>query len=80
MRKTKLGESINRRDHHSVPSVLGINRRFAENFAANWRKHVGDMELIHTRNREGRIALLRARNYSLSAGFRPRTERISRWK
>ncbi|TFG06445.1 DEAD/DEAH box helicase [Candidatus Thorarchaeota archaeon] len=80
MRKTKLGESIIRRDYHSVPSVLGINRRFAERFAANWKKQVGDMQLIYTRSREGRIALLRARNYSLSAGFRPKTERISRWK
>jgi hypothetical protein len=80
MRKTKLGESIIRRDYHSMPSVLGINRRFAEGFADNWKKQVGDMQLIYTRNREGRIALLRARNYSLSAGFRPRTERISRWK
>ncbi len=80
LRKTKLGKSIVRRDYHSVPSVLAMNRRFAERFADNWKKHVGDMQLIYTRNREGRIALLRARNYSLSAGFRPRTERISRWR
>ncbi|MFW9806705.1 MAG: DEAD/DEAH box helicase family protein [Candidatus Thorarchaeota archaeon] len=80
VRKSMLGHSFVRQDYHSVPSVLGSRKEYAEHFAAQWKKYVGEMELIYTRNREGRIALLRARNHSLSAGFRPRSEKISRWR
>ncbi len=80
VRISRIGNSWVRKDYHSVPTVLGIKKRYAERFAEMWRHYVGDMELIYTRNREGRIALLKARNHSLSAGFRPRSERISRWK
>ncbi|MHA2020966.1 MAG: DEAD/DEAH box helicase family protein, partial [Candidatus Thorarchaeota archaeon] len=80
LRKSMLGNSFVRQDYHNVPSVIGIKKEFAEVFAAQWKKYVGEMDLIYTRNKEGRIALLRARNHSLSAGFRPRSERISRWK
>jgi hypothetical protein len=80
LRKSMLGNSFVRQDYHSVPTVLGTRKEYAERFAAQWKRYVGEMDLIYTRNREGRIALLRARNHSLSAGFRPRSERINRWK
>jgi len=80
LRKSMLGKSFMRQDYHNVPDILGSRRESAEAFARQWKKYVGEMDLIYTRNKEGRIALLRARNHSLSAGFRPRSERISRWK
>ncbi|MFX1438623.1 MAG: DEAD/DEAH box helicase family protein [Promethearchaeota archaeon] len=80
LRKSMLGKSFVRQDYHAVPTVLGIKKEYAERFAAQWKEYVGEMDLIYTRNREGRIALLQARNHSLSAGFRSHSERISRWK
>jgi superfamily II DNA or RNA helicase len=80
LRKSMLGNSFVRQDYHSVPTVLGTRKEYAEHFAVQWKRYVGEMDLIYTRNREGRIALLRARNHSLSAAFRPRSERISRWR
>ncbi len=80
VRKSKFFGSIIRRDYHSVPALLGVRKDYAESFANAWSKRVGDMELIYTRTREGRMALLKARNNSLSAGFRPSTDRVSRWE
>jgi len=80
VRKSKLGESYVRYDYHSVPAVLGMKREHAERFSEMWTKHVGEMELVYTRNKEGRITLLRARNHSLAAGFIPQSERVSKWK
>ncbi|NHJ15058.1 MAG: DEAD/DEAH box helicase [Candidatus Thorarchaeota archaeon] len=79
-RKTIFRKSYARLDYHSVPEVLATKREYAETFAKRWKQYVGEMDLIYTRSKEGRIALLRARNHSLSAGFRPRSERVSRWK
>lgn len=71
---------VERKDYHSVPSIIGAKKKYAEYFAEMWSKHVGRMKLIYTRNRSGRIELLRARNKSLSATFRPKSERMTRWK
>jgi superfamily II DNA or RNA helicase len=79
-RKSKLWGIFSRFDYHSVPSVLGVKKELAEIFAQNWSQYVGEMDLIYTRTRQGRIALIQARNHSLSAAFIPRSERVSRWK
>ena len=79
-RRSMLWGMFSRYDYHSVPSVLGVKKHLAETFASNWSHFVGDMDLIYTRNREGRIAMIQARNHSLSAAFIPRSERVSRWK
>jgi superfamily II DNA or RNA helicase len=69
-----------RKDYHTVPSVIGQKKKNAVYFAQMWSKHVGKMKLVYTRNREGRIVLLRARNHSLSDAFREKSDRITRWK
>lgn len=69
-----------RKDYHTVPSVIGQKKDYAEHFAKVWTRHVGKMRLVYTRNREGRITLLRARNHSLSSSFREKSEQITRWK
>ncbi len=80
VRKSSLRGTLTRHDYHSVPSILGIKKEFAKQFADSWTRFVGEMDLVYTRTREGRLVLLKARNQSLSAGFRKRSERVSRWK
>ena len=80
IRRSMWWNRFTRKDYHSVPTVIGAKREYAEYFAEMWARHVGRMNLIYTRNREGRIELIRARNKSLSATFRPRSERLTRWK
>jgi hypothetical protein len=79
VRKSRL-LFFERKDYHSVPTIIGAKKKHAEYFAEMWTKHVGKMNLIYTRNRTGRLELLKARNKSLSAAFRARSERITRWK
>ncbi|TFG26148.1 DEAD/DEAH box helicase [Candidatus Thorarchaeota archaeon] len=79
VRKSRL-LFIERIDYHTVPAVIAAKKEHAQFFAEMWAKYVGKMKLIYTRNKEGRIELLRARNKSLSAAFRPKTERITRWQ
>ncbi len=69
-----------RKDYHTVPTIIGQKKKHAEYYAEMWGKYVGKMELVYTRNREGRIVLLRARSHSLSTAFRPKSDRVTRWK
>jgi len=80
IRKSTWWNRFTRKDYHAVPAVIGAKKEFAEHFAEMWAKHVGRMNLVYTRTGEGRIELIRARNKSLSATFRPRSERLTRWK
>ena len=80
IRKSTWWNRFTRKDYHAVPAVIGAKKEFAEHFADMWAKHVGRMNLVYTRTGEGRIELIRARNKSLSATFRPRSERLTRWK
>ncbi|MFX0124371.1 MAG: DEAD/DEAH box helicase family protein [Candidatus Hodarchaeota archaeon] len=79
VRKSLLLKRLGRLDYHSVPSILGTRKKNALHFAKMWQKYVGKMELVFTRNIQGRMMLLKARNHSLSSYFLPRSERISRW-
>lgn len=78
---TRRGYGLwNRRvDYHAVPTLLAAKKHRAEVFVKRWRKRIGPTELIYTRNREGRIALLKARGRSLSGQFADRTLRRDRW-
>jgi len=80
IRTSFLKERLKRKDYHGVPDILGTNRGYAETFLNVWKKKVGPAKLVYTRNQDGRIELLHARNKSLSAAFRPKAERVSRWK
>lgn len=79
VRKSVFLKRLGRLDYHSVPSILGMRKNYAQYFANMWRKYVGSMELVYTRNLQGRMRLLQARNHSLSSHFVPRLERIHRW-
>jgi superfamily II DNA or RNA helicase len=71
---------IFREDYFAVPEVLARKKEFAEIFAQRWKRIVGPVQLVFTRDSEGRRVLLRARNHSLSAVFQKRPERVSCWK
>jgi hypothetical protein len=71
---------IFREDYFAVPEVLARKKEFAEEFARQWRRRVGPVELIYTRTPEGRKLLLRARMHSLASAFQKRSERVSCWK
>ncbi|RLI55183.1 MAG: restriction endonuclease subunit R [Candidatus Thorarchaeota archaeon] len=80
VRKSSLWTLFTRKDYHAVPTIIGQKKRYAVFFAKTWSRYVGSMDLVYTRNREGRIVLLRSRNHSLSAAFRPKSERVTRWQ
>ena len=69
-----------REDYFAVPDALARKKEVAEMFTQRWRRLVGAAELVYTRTPEGRKALLRARNHSLSGAFQKRAERVSSWK
>ncbi|MGD9397435.1 MAG: hypothetical protein PVJ05_13460, partial [Candidatus Thorarchaeota archaeon] len=80
IRRSMWWNRFTRKDYHAVPTIIGVKKEYAEFFADIWSKNVGRMNLVYARNREGRIELIRARNKSLSATFRSRSERLTRWK
>ncbi|MGD0165570.1 MAG: hypothetical protein ABSB39_24230, partial [Candidatus Sulfotelmatobacter sp.] len=69
-----------REDYFAVPDALARKKEVAEIFTQRWKRLVGPVELVYTRTPEGRKALLRARNHSLSGAFQKRAERVSSWK
>lgn len=80
IRKSLFMRFIKQRDYHTVPELLGRNKRTAVYFEEQWRSLVGRCDLIFTRTIEGRRMLLKSRLKSLSAQFENSSERISKWK
>lgn len=74
-----LGE-VNQTDYFSVPSILSSKRQDVEYFKGLWEKHIGECEVVYTRNVEGRKILLKARKDASSAMHRPPSKRMSKWK
>lgn len=58
---------IRKDDYHSVPNLLGMNKKIATYFHKQWKSIVGRSQLVYTRTIEGRKLLLKARVNSLSA-------------
>lgn len=79
IRKSKLG-IIQRKDYHSVPSLIGTNEKNASHFLNMWEKCVGPSMLIYTRSQEGRKILLNARVKSMASTFQKRSDRVTCWK
>lgn len=69
-----------RHDYHAVPEEIGRRKEFAEILCKEWKKRVGDAELIFTRKPEGRKALLKARMGAMSANFEKRSVRKNVWR
>ena len=75
-----LGLWSGKLDYHAVPAVLGTRKDLATTFAGIWNRRVAPGELIYTRSRAGRRALLRARARALSGQFTEPVRRRDRWR
>jgi superfamily II DNA or RNA helicase len=80
LRRSKLFRYIHQKDFHSVPELLGRNKRLAEYFKDQWESMVGECELVFTRTLEGRKLLLKSRIKSLSAQFDEEIEHVNKWR
>lgn len=80
LRKSLLFKLISQKDYHSVPELIGRNKKTSEYFELQWRKLVGSCNLIYTRSIEGRKVLLQSRIRSLASQFEPKSKIINRWK
>ncbi|HPT22323.1 MAG TPA: DEAD/DEAH box helicase family protein [Bacteroidales bacterium] len=80
VRKSLFAKLIFQKDYHSVPELIGQNKRNAEYFEEQWKKLVGNCNLIYTRTPVGRKLLLKSRINSLSSEFVDKTEIINIWK
>jgi hypothetical protein len=80
IRKSLFAFYFTKKDFHSVPDVIGMNKQNSLYFESQWRKNVGRCKMVYTRTIEGRKFLLRARMSSLAAQFQDKTERINKWR
>ncbi len=80
LRKGLFLKVISQKDYHSVPELIGRNKKTAEYFESQWRRLAGSCELIYTRTIEGRKILLKSRVSSLSSEFEEKIERINKWR
>lgn len=80
IRKSLLLKVISQKDYHSVPEIIGQNKKTAEYFENQWSRFVGKCELIYTRTIPGRKILLKSRINSLSSEFAEKPERINKWR
>ncbi len=80
LRKSLFLKVISQKDYHSVPELIGRNKKTAEYFESQWKRLVGACDLIYTRTIEGRKILLKSRINSLSSEFEEKTERINKWR
>ncbi len=79
IRKSKFWAILKQSDFHSVPEVLGRNKKLAEYLTGQWQRLVGNCELIFTRTVEGRKLILKSRMKSLASQFEDKTEQINKW-
>ncbi|MBD3638646.1 MAG: DEAD/DEAH box helicase family protein [Crocinitomicaceae bacterium] len=80
IRKNRMLLFLTQKDYHSVPEVLGKQKKLAVFFEEQWRKVVGNCQLVYTRTIKGRKIILKSRLHSLASEFEDRTERINKWR
>jgi hypothetical protein len=80
IRKSMFLKVLSQKDYHSVPELIGQNKKSAEYFERQWNRFVGTCELVYTKTIEGRKILLQSRINSLSSEFEEKTERINKWR
>ncbi|RBA27837.1 DEAD/DEAH box helicase family protein [Flavobacterium tibetense] len=80
IRKNKFLLLIQQKDYHSVPEIIGKNKKSAEYFKYQWDYLVGECELVFTRTLNGRKLLLKSRVKSLSSQFNDKIEHVNKWR
>lgn len=71
---------LDREDYHSVPTILGVKKEFANIFYKNCCKKVCPTELIYTRMFEGKKKLLKAKGKAFSSNFEKKIKRLDKWQ
>ena len=79
IRKSNFLVFLKQSDFHSVPELLGKNKKLAEYLANQWQRLVGNCELVFTRTVEGRKLILKSRMKSLASQFEDKTEQVNKW-
>lgn len=80
IRKNMFTMFLQQKDYHSVPEILGKNKKLSEFFENQWQQLVGNCELVFTRTINGRKALLTSRIKSLSSQFEEKAEHVNKWR
>lgn len=80
IRKSLFLKVISQKDYHSVPELIGQNKKSAEYFEQQWNRFVGACELVYTKTIEGRKILLKSRINSLSSEFEEKIDRVNKWR
>ena len=71
---------VKQTDYFSIPAILSSNRQGVDIFKRLWEKHIGECDVVYTRNIEGRQLLLKARKDASSASKRKKSKRLSKWQ
>ncbi|GHT23791.1 hypothetical protein FACS189430_07610 [Bacteroidia bacterium] len=79
IRKSNFLVFLKQNDFHSVPDLLGKNKKTAEYLANQWQRLVGNCQLVFTRTVEGRKLILKSRMKSLASQFEDKTEQVNKW-
>jgi len=74
------GKKIDLEQVYAVPELIGASKDWAGYYSGQWKKFVGDNELIYTRTKEGRVLILQARTNAEYAGRGGRSEILNRWQ
>lgn len=80
IRRNKLLFFIKQKDYHSVPEILGRNKKLALFFKNQWQQLVGACDLVFTRTIDGRKLILKSRMKSLAAQFENKIEHVNKWR
>ncbi|WP_111683116.1 DEAD/DEAH box helicase family protein [Winogradskyella tangerina] len=73
-------KGFNIENFYPVPEAFGKNKETAEIFHKHWKRQMGKSELIFTRQKEGRRALLRARLYSHTNEQKKDHDTLTAWE
>ncbi|MBN2153789.1 MAG: hypothetical protein JW839_20190, partial [Candidatus Lokiarchaeota archaeon] len=74
------GKKIDLERVYAVPEAIGASKDWAVYYSEQWKKHVGDSDLIYTRTKDGRVLLLQARTSAEYAGRGGNSEILNRWQ
>ena len=79
-RKDILWNVFNTTDWHAVPNIIGQKKNNVDIFAGLWDRYIGNCQVIYTRSKEGRKALLKARKAAFSSLVAEKSKRLSRYE
>ena len=67
-------------DWHAIPNIIGQKKNNVDIFVGLWNKYIGNCQVVYTRSKEGRKALLKARKEAFSSLVSKKSKRLSRYE